>query len=75
MKLDKNLNNIIIPPFIIQPLAENSMIHGLEPKEEGGTILIKTEKKKDRALIYIIDDGIGYHCSIKNPQKKINKLE
>ena len=74
MKLDKNLNNIIIPPFIIQPLAENSMIHGLEPKEEGGTILIKTEKKKDRALIYIIDDGIGYHCSIKKSSKKNKQI-
>ena len=74
MKLDKNLNNMIIPPFIIQPLVENSMIHGLEPKEKGGTILIKTEIKKNRALIYIIDDGIGFHLSIKktsNTNKQI----
>ena len=74
MKLDKNLNNIIIPPFIIQPLVENSMIHGLEPKEEGGSIIIKTEKKKNRVLISIIDDGIGFHLSIKKssqPNKQI----
>ncbi|MFP7492531.1 ATP-binding protein [Terribacillus saccharophilus] len=48
-----------IPPLTLQPLVENSILHGLQPKEEGGTIRIQLFKNRDNAIIRIADDGIG----------------
>lgn len=50
---------IKIPPLIIQPFVENAMIHGLEPKVEGGTLLILIKKEGKRLIIHITDSGIG----------------
>ena len=43
--LGEELKEMRIPPLILQPLVENAMIHGLEPKVEGGSIAIEATKK------------------------------
>jgi ligand-binding sensor domain-containing protein/two-component sensor histidine kinase len=55
-----NIDEISIPNMIIQPHAENSIIHGILPKHEHGTLTISFKKsKKNELLITIEDDGIG----------------
>ncbi len=55
-----NVDEISIPNMIIQPHAENSIIHGILPKHEYGTLTIRFKKsKKNELLIIIEDDGIG----------------
>lgn len=55
-----NVDEISIPNMIIQPHAENSIIHGILPKHEHGTLTIRFKKsKKNELLIIIEDDGIG----------------
>ena len=53
------ISAVQVPRFIIQPLVENAIIHGIEPKENGGTVRIKTYKKLDTIYIKIIDNGVG----------------
>ncbi|MCP4579492.1 MAG: hypothetical protein GY846_24735 [Deltaproteobacteria bacterium] len=36
IEADDSLNDVSIPPMLIQPLVENSILHGLAPKEKGG---------------------------------------
>lgn len=60
---------IRIPPLIIQPFVENAMIHGLEPKVEGGKIEITLSKEGKRLLIQITDTGVGIDAS------KLNTLQ
>ncbi|MCM3702116.1 sensor histidine kinase [Paenibacillus macerans] len=49
-----------IPPLVIQPLVENSIIHGLENKEEGATLIrIHAGASKDKVMVEIGDDGAG----------------
>ncbi len=48
-----------LPAFSIQPLVENSLIHGLEPKVSGGTILVEAFRRGNAAVIRVEDDGIG----------------
>ena len=43
--LPEQLTNIAFPPMLLQPLVENAIKHGLEPKLEGGDILIKVEEQ------------------------------
>ncbi len=54
-----NARNLEIPPMILQPLVENAVKHGLEPKIDGGKILIKAFRKEDLLTIEISDTGMG----------------
>lgn len=49
----------IIPSMIIQPLVENAIVHGLEPKEESGTLWITIREGGEGIEILIVDDGLG----------------
>ncbi|NQZ09509.1 MAG: histidine kinase [Algicola sp.] len=48
-----------VPSMILQPLVENAVRHGLEEKEEPGTLTIECMRLADRLLIQIKDDGVG----------------
>ncbi|MCY6355615.1 sensor histidine kinase [Clostridium sp. ZS2-4] len=52
--------------LLLQPLVENAIIHGLEPKLEKGELWIKGYKSEKNICFEIIDDGIG----IKNKSTK-----
>lgn len=53
------LNNAILR-FTLQPIVENAIFHGIEPKGTSGTILIRIFKKTSSVLeIEVTDDGIG----------------
>lgn len=54
-----DFHSVQIPRFIIQPLVENAIIHGIEPKLNGGTVRIKTYRKADVIYLKIIDNGVG----------------
>ena len=48
-----------IPNFILQPLIENAIIHGLEPKLDKGTLRVQIRLEEDRVVFCIADDGVG----------------
>lgn len=48
-----------VPNMILQPLVENSIRHGIAPKETGGTIKIASRKISDTLCLEISDDGLG----------------
>lgn len=56
---DIELTETMIPSFLIQPLVENAIQHGLAPKEEGGCVTIRVEKADGLLQITVSDDGIG----------------
>jgi two-component system sensor histidine kinase YesM len=45
--------------LILQPLVENSLIHGIEKRRGKGIIVIKARKTEDLIEIEISDNGIG----------------
>jgi LytS/YehU family sensor histidine kinase len=49
----------LIPPLLIQPYVENSILHGMKGIEHEGNILVKMESKKDQIICTIKDNGIG----------------
>lgn len=55
----ENLNKIYILPFLIQPIVENSIIHGLESKVEDGFIRIIVKTQDNDLIISVEDNGIG----------------
>lgn len=48
-----------IPKLTLQPIVENAIKHGLEPKVEGGKVEIDMEYSKRYVYISIRDDGVG----------------
>ena len=51
----------LIPRFTLQPLVENAIFHGLEPKGGHGSVLldISTDPDTGDVLLRITDDGVG----------------
>jgi sensor histidine kinase YesM len=45
--------------MLVQPLVENAIKHGLEPKIEGGEISILADEKKDFLRLTVSDTGMG----------------
>ncbi len=51
--------NCFIPRFLLQPLVENSVIHGMQESECTGTIYIKLSNKNNDNIIIVSDTGVG----------------
>jgi LytS/YehU family sensor histidine kinase len=65
-----------IPSFIVQPLVENALLHGVLPKNERGTIKVIVESKLNGGLeISVRDNGVGYYSGKKNPNHKSKAME
>lgn len=58
--IDPELLRAEIPKFILQPLIENSITHGLEQKISGGEILIQGYQEGKDILLKVIDNGLGF---------------
>lgn len=58
--VDPSCLSLRVPLFTLQPLAENALLHGLEPKEDGGTLTLSIQRENDFIVIVIADDGIGF---------------
>ena len=56
---DDAVMNAVIPKFLLQPLVENAIYHGLELKTENGRVLIHVERDGDLLRIRVEDDGVG----------------
>ena len=52
-----------LPPLLLQPLVENAIKHGLEPKAEGGGLSVKVRREDAALLVEIGDTGLGMASS------------
>jgi signal transduction histidine kinase len=59
LDLPEALQGKEVPPMLLQPLVENAIKHGLEPKMDGGRIEIAARAEGARLVITIADTGIG----------------
>jgi len=48
-----------LPALTLQPLVENAVVHGLEPKIEGGRLRIAAALQDGRLNLLVEDDGLG----------------
>jgi two-component system sensor histidine kinase LytS len=53
------VRGFLVPPFILQPLVENAVKHGVLPIENGGVVSIVARKTNAELQIFIEDTGVG----------------
>jgi len=64
--LDNQFLDIKLPYFTLQPLVENAVIHGLEPKQGHGHILINGRELSNGIELVVEDNGLGMPEEIIN---------
>ena len=81
VEYDIQADDFLLPVLSVQPLVENAVKHGLGDKEDGGTVTIATREEKDRYIVTVTDDGVGFvsgetkgngeHIGIENIRKRL----
>jgi len=59
MRVDPELANIQVPRFLLQPLVENAVRHGIEPKVDKTKILVSVRSHGERIRAFVADTGVG----------------
>ena len=59
VKVQENLLSLKVPRILLQPIVENSIVHGLEGRESGGKVEISISRSNQHVYIQVSDDGIG----------------
>jgi sensor histidine kinase YesM len=78
--LPDELGSTSIPPMLVQPLVENAIKHGLEPKVEGGNVAFSAERSGDKLRLVVADTGLGFTgatssgVGLKNVRERLHAL-
>lgn len=72
---DEKIKNYMIPKFLLQPLVENAIIHGVEPSDKLCTISIYGREKDGLIIFGVKDDGIGFDADSLNRGVGISNIE
>ena len=54
---------LVVPPMVLQPVVENAIKHGLEPKIEGGRLEISARRDGDGVRLTVRDSGLGFKAT------------
>lgn len=55
-----------VPKLILQPIIENAVLHGIEPKKEGGHVKITARREGEYLIIAVWDNGVGMQEEVLN---------
>ena len=59
IQIEPEIEKYSIPRFILQPVVENAIIHGVEPLDRRGAISIRGYLQDEKILFVITDNGVG----------------
>jgi hypothetical protein len=60
VQIPPELMELRLPSFILQPLVENALKHGLADRPQGGTVSLRARKEAGSLVLEIQDDGAGF---------------
>lgn len=84
LELPDALRSVMVPPMLLQPLVENAIKHGLEPKVDGGDVRIRAERDGSMLRLTVADTGLGLdaapddgnntHVGLSNIRERLQAL-
>jgi LytS/YehU family sensor histidine kinase len=82
MAIDPEALTGMVPCFLMQPLVENAIRHGISRSEEGGRIHVKVERKGARLRLQVRDTGSGvsgpaadgHGIGLRNTRERLSHL-
>lgn len=57
--MEDGMDNHLIIPFLLQPIVENSIFHGIVPMKMRGEIIVQLYTKENQNMAVIRDNGVG----------------
>ncbi|TBL70765.1 histidine kinase [Paenibacillus thalictri] len=74
IEVPEEMLDIALPRLLIQPIVENAVVHGIEPKMGGGRIAIRGQLNGDGAWLTIEDNGVGMSGDqLRQLQERLNR--
>jgi sensor histidine kinase YesM len=83
LELPAALRGAHMPPMLLQPLVENAIMHGLEPKVDGGHIGVTAQQLGETLVVSVTDTGLGLdapsakagtHLGVANTRERLHAL-
>jgi sensor histidine kinase YesM len=59
------LHAFALPPMLLQPVVENAIRHGLEPRIDGGVVKVRARREAGAVVIEISDSGAGFAATTR----------
>ncbi len=59
IRLAPGTPDAVLPTFLLQPLVENAITHGIAPRARGGEVSIGIDRDGDTLEVVVDDDGVG----------------
>ncbi|WP_419873281.1 cache domain-containing sensor histidine kinase [Candidatus Pristimantibacillus sp. PTI5] len=66
--LEPGIEHIRMLKLLIQPLVENAIFHGIELKEDKGSIAIRGRREGETLVFEVEDDGVGFDPAAMQPR-------
>jgi LytS/YehU family sensor histidine kinase len=70
MEIDAGLDDVLVPSLILQPLVENAVRHGIEPRENTGRITIAARRLEAMLELKVSDNGPGLSETEMAPRRE-----
>ncbi len=74
VEVPDSLRQLLVPPFAIQTLVENSVKYAIAPRREGGFIRVTARSGGSRISLEVADDGPGFDASSVKPGHGLDSL-
>lgn len=74
LELPDELQDTPIAPMLMQPLVENAIRHGLEPKVDGGDCTVRVSQQHETLIFSVIDTGLGLEGNVAYNKPSSNHL-
>ena len=69
IQVNEEIMDCYVPKFIIQPIVENAIIHGIEDKIGKAHLIIRGWRQDDKIIFQVEDDGVGIS------EEKLNNIK
>lgn len=61
VEVDEQAADVLVPSFLLQPLVENAIRHGVGPRLSGGRVHVSAVRNGTALTLQVRDDGLGLH--------------